>query len=59
MCAPHHLPCLALPHLPTCSFLRFSREVSPDLSNYADNPAWPLLLDNFVEWMQLQQQRSA
>lgn len=37
------------------NFLRFSREVSPDLSNYADNPAWPLLLDNFVDWMQLQQ----
>ena len=52
------LTCLALPPLavpPACSFLRFSREVSPDLSNYADNPAWPLLLDNFVDWMQLQQ----
>ena len=34
---------------------RFSREVRPDLSNYEDNPAWPVLLDNFVDWYQGQQ----
>lgn len=32
------------------AFLRFSEEVKPDLSNYDENLAWPLLLDNFVEW---------
>ncbi|CAM6098734.1 unnamed protein product [Calypogeia fissa] len=31
-------------------FLRFCDEVKPDLSNYDDSQAWPLLLDNFVEW---------
>ena len=34
------------------NFLRFSREVRTDLSNSGDNPAWPLLLDNFVDWYQ-------
>jgi hypothetical protein len=24
--------------------------VAPDLSDYGENPAWPLLLDNFEEW---------
>jgi Cullin binding len=24
--------------------------VKPDLSNYDESQAWPLLLDNFVEW---------
>ncbi|KAL4859445.1 DCN1-like protein 2 [Chlorella vulgaris] len=33
------------------NFLRFSREVKADLSNCEDNPAWPLLLDNFVEYL--------
>jgi DCN1-like protein 4/5 len=33
------------------NFLKFEREVKDDLSNYDDNPAWPLLLDNFVEWL--------
>ncbi len=28
---------------------RFSREVAADLSNADDNPAWPVLLDAFVE----------
>mmetsp|Transcript_1084 Transcript_1084/g.3303 ORF Transcript_1084/g.3303 Transcript_1084/m.3303 type:complete len:245 (+) Transcript_1084:313-1047(+) len=32
------------------SFLRFAQEVKPDLSNYRDEDAWPILLDNFVEW---------
>lgn len=32
------------------NFLRFSQEVKADMSNAGDNPAWPLLLDNFVEW---------
>jgi Cullin binding len=25
-------------------------QVKPDLSNYDESQAWPLLLDNFVEW---------
>ncbi|XP_010245547.1 PREDICTED: DCN1-like protein 4 isoform X1 [Nelumbo nucifera] len=33
-------------------FLRFCNEISfPDLSNYDPDLAWPLILDNFVEWM--------
>jgi DCN1-like protein 4/5 len=32
------------------SFLRFTQDVKPDLSNYDESQAWPLLLDNFVEW---------
>ncbi|KAL2642127.1 hypothetical protein R1flu_009714 [Riccia fluitans] len=32
------------------AFLRFCEEIKPDLSNYDENQAWPLLLDNFVEW---------
>ncbi len=25
-------------------------QVKPDFSNYDESQAWPLLLDNFVEW---------
>jgi DCN1-like protein 4/5 len=32
------------------NFLRFSREVAADMSNAGDNPAWPVLIDNFVDW---------
>ncbi|OMO90978.1 hypothetical protein COLO4_18740 [Corchorus olitorius] len=33
-------------------FLRFCQEISfPDLENYDADQAWPLILDNFVEWM--------
>lgn len=32
------------------NFLRFSLEVNADMSNAEDNPAWPVLLDNFTEW---------
>lgn len=32
------------------SYLRFCEEINPDLSNYDENQAWPLLLDNYVEW---------
>ncbi|XP_022714746.1 DCN1-like protein 4 [Durio zibethinus] len=35
---------------------RFCNEISfPDLSNYNPDLAWPLILDNFVEWMQAKQ----
>ncbi|EAL71442.1 hypothetical protein DDB_G0272016 [Dictyostelium discoideum AX4] len=33
-------------------FLEFSRTVKADLSNYDDSEAWPLLLDQFSEWVQ-------
>lgn len=49
---PRHSPPISHPAPPRRSFLRFSREVREDLSNYHDNPAWPLLLDNYVEWVQ-------
>jgi len=33
-------------------FLHFCEEVEikPDLSNYDESQAWPLLVDNYVEW---------
>jgi len=30
--------------------LQFVRQVKPDVSNYQDDGAWPLLLDEYVEW---------
>lgn len=32
------------------AFLRFCDEIKSDLSNYDESQAWPLLLDNYVEW---------
>ncbi|KAK9832136.1 hypothetical protein WJX74_000315 [Apatococcus lobatus] len=32
------------------SFGRFAQEIRPDCSNYDESQAWPLILDNFVEW---------
>jgi hypothetical protein len=30
--------------------LNFCAEVSPDCADYQDDGAWPLLLDDYVEW---------
>jgi DCN1-like protein 4/5 len=32
------------------SFWRFAQEVKPDCSDYDESQAWPLLLDNYVDW---------
>jgi len=33
-----------------CNVLEFSRSVNADLSNYDEDGAWPVLLDEFVDW---------
>lgn len=37
------------------AFLRFCEEIDQDLSNYDESQAWPLLLDNYVEWARKRQ----
>ncbi|KAI7887225.1 hypothetical protein K492DRAFT_121582, partial [Lichtheimia hyalospora FSU 10163] len=32
------------------SFLEFAATVSPDLSDYDETSAWPVLFDEYVEW---------
>lgn len=41
-----------------CNVLEFSRSVNDDLSNYDEDGAWPVLLDEFVEWFRKNQHSS-
>ncbi|XP_064636898.1 DCN1-like protein 4 [Lineus longissimus] len=34
-----------------CNVLEFSRTIKPDLSNYDEDGAWPVMLDEFVDWI--------
>uniref|UniRef100_A0A0B6YU73 Defective in cullin neddylation protein n=1 Tax=Arion vulgaris TaxID=1028688 RepID=A0A0B6YU73_9EUPU len=34
-----------------CNILEFSRAVRPNLDNYDEDGAWPVMLDEFVEWL--------
>jgi len=34
-----------------CNILEFSRTIHMDLSNYDVDGAWPVMLDEFVEWL--------
>lgn len=34
-----------------CNILEFSRSIQPDLTNYDEDGAWPVLLDEYVEWL--------
>ncbi|XP_077864123.1 DCN1-like protein 4 [Saccoglossus kowalevskii] len=33
-----------------CNILEFSRTINSDLSNYDEDGAWPVMLDEFVDW---------
>jgi len=37
--------------------LNFLVEIKPDCSNYQDDGAWPLLLDDYVEWLREKQEK--
>jgi len=37
--------------------LQFCREISPDCDNFQDDGAWPLLLDDYVEWRREETER--
>ncbi|XP_031637420.1 DCN1-like protein 4 isoform X2 [Contarinia nasturtii] len=36
-----------------CNILEFSRTITPDLSNYDVDGAWPVLLDEYVEFLRI------
>ncbi|XP_071950156.1 DCN1-like protein 4 [Antedon mediterranea] len=37
-----------------CNILEFSRTILPDLSNHDEDGAWPVMLDEFVDWLRSQ-----
>ncbi|XP_077302941.1 DCN1-like protein SCCRO4 isoform X2 [Arctopsyche grandis] len=39
-----------------CNILEFSRTVHLDLDNYDADGAWPVMLDEFVEWLRQEQE---
>ncbi|XP_076248842.1 DCN1-like protein SCCRO4 [Calliopsis andreniformis] len=42
-----------------CNILEFSRTINHDLSNYDLDGAWPVMLDEFVEWLKMQRGEEA
>jgi DCN1-like protein 4/5 len=42
-----------------CNILEFSRAIQPDLENYDEDGAWPVMLDEFVEWLSEQRKLKA
>ncbi|XP_045470259.1 DCN1-like protein 5 isoform X2 [Harmonia axyridis] len=41
-----------------CNILEFSKTISIDLSNYDVDGAWPVMLDEFVEWLRENRMKS-
>uniref|UniRef100_A0A1B0DH54 Defective in cullin neddylation protein n=2 Tax=Phlebotomus papatasi TaxID=29031 RepID=A0A1B0DH54_PHLPP len=41
------------------NILEFSRTINTDLSNYDVDGAWPVMLDEFVEWLRHQRNGGA
>jgi len=39
------------------SFLEFSRTINPEFTNYDENSAWPVLLDEYVDWRNQQKEQ--
>ncbi|XP_068980277.1 DCN1-like protein 4 isoform X2 [Bombus flavifrons] len=42
-----------------CNILEFSRTINHDLANYDLDGAWPVMLDEFVEWLKIQRGEEA
>uniref|UniRef100_UPI0035902B56 DCN1-like protein 4 n=1 Tax=Myxine glutinosa TaxID=7769 RepID=UPI0035902B56 len=41
-----------------CNVLEFSRTINMDLSNYDEDGAWPVLLDEFVDWQKQKEKQT-
>lgn len=42
-----------------CNILEFSRSIHSDLSNYDVDGAWPVMLDEFVEWLKASKEQNS